>query len=39
MVRKNVIPDSSIHCIVKKFEEMGTVRDLQGRGRWTKQTI
>ncbi len=35
---ENVILDSSIQHLVKKFEEMGTVRDLSGRSQRTKQT-
>ncbi len=35
---ENVMPDSSTQCLVKKFEETGTVRDLPGPGRRTKQT-
>ncbi len=35
---ENVIPDSSIQRLVKKFEETGTVHDLPGCGRRTKQT-
>ncbi len=34
---ENVIPDSSIQRLVKKFKETGTVRDLPGCGRKTKQ--
>ncbi len=33
-----MIPDSSIQRLMKKFEETGTVRDLLGRVRRTKQT-
>ncbi len=34
---ENVIPDSSIQRLVKKFEETGTVHDLLGLGQRTKQ--
>ncbi len=35
---ENVIPDSFIKHLEKKFEETGTVRDVPGCGRRTKQT-
>ncbi len=35
---ENVISDSSVQRLVKKFEETGTVRDLLGCGQRTKQT-